>query len=216
MDMARPKAGEKTPLSRQRILDAALRIVDRDGLEALSMRKIGAELQVEAMSLYRYVAKKEAVLDGIVELLLQELELPALPPDQWEEYLYQVAYEFRQMLQRHPAVLPIVATRPVNTAGSLAPMEHLLSTLRKAGFAPLEAVYTVNSLVGFVIGHAFLDFGTLQGVEPGTSDLKNLALEDFPAVREMATALEARRSEDEFEYGLRRLLAGTRLMQKTK
>src|ERR671913_1313899 len=105
---------KRQPLSRQRILEAAVRFVDREGLEALSMRKLGSELGVEAMSLYNHVPNKDALLDGMVEVLLGELEVPA-ESQSWEERIRQGYGAFRRLAHRHPNVFPLLVNRPPDT-----------------------------------------------------------------------------------------------------
>src|SRR5262245_26008166 len=120
-------------LSRERILKAALAIVDREGLDAISMRRVGDALGVEAMSLYNHVANKAAILDGIFESILEEL--PVAPrASSWRAILRERARSLRAVLGRHPNALPIVATRVAVTRVSLAYLETILALLRVAGF----------------------------------------------------------------------------------
>src|ERR687897_673164 len=102
---------KRRPLSRRRILEAAVRFVDREGLEALSMRKLGSELGVEAMSLYNHVPNKDALLDGMVEVLLGELEVPS-ERAAWEERVKEAYRGFRRLAHEHPNVFPLLVNRP--------------------------------------------------------------------------------------------------------
>src|SRR5215217_6386785 len=105
---------KRRPLSRRRILEAAVRFVDREGLDALSMRKLGSELGVEAMSLYNHVPNKSALLDGMVEVLLGELEIP--PEDEgWERRVKEAYRAFRRLAHEHPNVFPLLVVRPPET-----------------------------------------------------------------------------------------------------
>src|SRR5918911_1159397 len=103
-------ASGRQPLSRRRVLEEAVRFVDREGLEALTMRKLGAELGVEAMSLYNHVPNKGALLDGMVEILLGELEIP--PEEEgWESRVREAYRAFRRLAHEHPNVFPLLVVR---------------------------------------------------------------------------------------------------------
>jgi len=102
----------RTPLSRLRIAQAALAIVDRDGLDALSMRRLGAELGVEGMAIYRHFPNKAAVLAGIVEVLLAELVIPPPSDVPWQTVFREVSRAYRALLLRHPHAIPLLAALP--------------------------------------------------------------------------------------------------------
>ena len=103
-------------LDRRRVLDAAVEFIDEHGLSALTMRRLGAHLGVEAMALYRYVAGRESLIDGVVETVLDELyadpEVHITPVHGWQDYLHRLAHGVRRIALAHPAVFPTVATRP--------------------------------------------------------------------------------------------------------
>jgi len=132
---------KREALSRERILRTALDLVDREGLEAISMRRVGEELGVEAMSLYNHVANKAAILDGIFETVLAELRAPKRSPT-WQAALGDRARALRAILRAHPNALPIFATRPAVTPASIAHVEAVLAALRDAGFSADDALST--------------------------------------------------------------------------
>ncbi len=154
----KPEGAARRPLTRERVLCAALDHIDTHGLEDLSMRKLGAALGVEAMSLYHHVPGKGALLDGIVELVLSDLELPGPEVTEWRERLRVGLRSLRRVTLAHPAAIPLIAGREVRTGPALAPVERALATLRSAGFDDTTTVYAFHALVGFVLG------GTLQQV----------------------------------------------------
>src|SRR5215470_17343703 len=158
-----PKTGE--PLTRQRVLKAALHLIDREGLEGFSMRKLAVMLGVEAMSLYNHVESKRALFDGIIELLVAE----APYPDQFDgtprEELWAFAHAFRDVLRAHPHVLPLVATSPLRTEASLVVLDHLLLTIHRAQITGIQAIYALQCLVGFIVGHTWIETGTLPGAD---------------------------------------------------
>ncbi len=153
-------------LSRDVVLDAALRFVDEHGVQALSMRKLGASLGVEGMALYYYVPNKDALLDGLVERVTQALadELPdrELP---WQEWLRRFAHAMRAVLTRHPALLPLLATRDVMTPAFLGAFETALEVL--GSFQPKQAVHVFNSVTTFVLGHVLAEAGRAGQAAPG-------------------------------------------------
>src|SRR3712207_196487 len=126
-------------LSRRRVLEEAVRFADREGLEALTMRRLGAELGVEAMSLYNHVPNKSALLDGMVEVLLGELKIPSENGD-WEERTREGYRAFRRLAHEHPNVFPLLVERPPETLDGAWLVEEFLQTLRDAGFGAEEAL----------------------------------------------------------------------------
>src|SRR2546430_14954368 len=109
----------RQPLTPERILDAAIELIDRDGLEALSMRHLGSALSVEAMSLYRHFASKTALLEGVVGRLLAELLLPVPGSAPWQESFRALARGYRQLLLRHPNAIPLLATLQLSNPRAL-------------------------------------------------------------------------------------------------
>src|SRR5919206_4716295 len=104
--MAEETRGRGAGLSREKVLAAALAVADTEGLEAVSFRRLASDLGVTPMALYRYVDNKEALLDGIGDLVLSELELPEPPTGGWRDQLRAAAWSFRAVLIAHPAVVP--------------------------------------------------------------------------------------------------------------
>src|SRR5690242_18157615 len=139
-------SGKRTPgvragLTRAHILDAALAIVDRDGLKGLTMRGLGAALGVEAMTLYHYVPTKEALIDGLVERVFTTAAGPAGHSGDYRSRLRAYAESLRTTLLAHPALLPVIA-RPAATPATLDAVEALLRALTAAGFSLGRALDT--------------------------------------------------------------------------
>jgi TetR/AcrR family transcriptional regulator, tetracycline repressor protein len=216
-------------LSRDRIITTAIEFIDKRGLTALTMRRLGAELGVEAMSLYRYVNGREDLLEGIVDRMITELHLRSddallTATDSWQAYLQWLAHGVRSLARDHPKIFPLIATRhpaapwlrpPLR---SLRIVEDFLTTLISRGFDDDRAVEAYRAFSSFLLGHLLLE-ATLLGaqtgpaeepLDEGESDVPNadqdLNLHDFPNVHR----LEARLSEDhaaaEFEQALEDLL----------
>ena len=192
-------------LTRDRVLRAAVALVDREGLEALSMRRLGQELGVEAMSLYRHVRDKSDLLDGLHGAILDEMVVPAPGPD-WQRDLVRLAMAFRQLLLRHPSALVLFADRPAVSSASLHLVERALSLLAAAGLKPDRRVRAFQSLVAYVIGH------TLQQQAPGDSDRAldygALSAADYPQLRALGPRFRAGGADRSFAYGLEIFLRG--------
>jgi AcrR family transcriptional regulator len=159
----------RTPLDRQRVLSAALALVDAEGLEALSMRRLGAELGVEAMSLYKHVANKDALLDGLVEQLWTEVGDATAEQTDWADQLRSYARGVRAMMHRHPQAASLLFSRCVLATRLLDNFATLVDTLRGAGFDQATAARTVRSLCSYAMGYASNElycFGAWR-TEPG-------------------------------------------------
>ena len=207
--------GRRVGLSKEAVIAAALRVVDRDGLEALSMRRLGAELDVEATTLYHYVDDKGEVLDGIVEVVIGEIDLP-FPIDDWKEGFRELARSERRALLAHPNVLPLVVSRPKVGHNSLEFINTALGLLREAGFDPDAAHNAWHLLQTLVLG--FLTQELSEPLHPGTKEgkrrlndlteaIQQLSQAGYPYLAELA---RFRRCgyDDEFAYALEAVIAG--------
>ncbi|NUP10668.1 MAG: TetR family transcriptional regulator [Polyangiaceae bacterium] len=210
-------AGKREALSRERILRAALEIVDREGLDAISMRRLGEELGVEAMSLYHHVANKAAILDGIFETVLAELP-PLSRSASWRTVLSQRARGLRLVLRAHPHALPIFATRPAATEASILHVEVVLDALMKGGFSAEDALSALQVTAAFVVGHTVAAYAPVRADETSRAVYDHLSEERFPRVREVARILPRHDLEKEFELGLEAMIVGieARLERKPK
>ena len=198
----------RQPLSRWRVLEEAVRFVDREGLEALTMRKLGAELGVEAMSLYNHVPNKSALLDGMVEVLLGELEIPA-ENHGWEERIREGYRAFRRLAHEHPNVFPLLVNRPPDTMDGVWLVEESLKTLEDAGFDEETALHAFRTLSSYTFGYAMAEIRGFA-LEPDGSRLgaHGLSPEEFPRLCELRPQLENVDHDAEFEFGLDLILVG--------
>jgi AcrR family transcriptional regulator len=205
-------------LNRSMILQTALRMVDRDGVDRLSMRRLSYALGRDPVILYRRVSNKAAVLDGIAEIVLAQLSVDAADPD-WAGQLRTVARDFRHLALAHPNVVPLLVTRPLATPlgqrppGMLRPLEGVLALLTSAGFTGDDALHTYRMLFGYLYGH-ILD--ELQEVieRPEETDhvlrlgLHRLTITEFPQLRALAPALASYDGGAELDHFLDLLLPG--------
>jgi AcrR family transcriptional regulator len=204
--------GTRAGLTRERVLVAALDLVGEEGLAALSMRRLGARLGVEAMTLYHHVPNKDAVLDGLVELVLRDA---AGEPDDgdWRTALRGYAHRLRSTLLAHPAVLPLAVSRSASTPESLRVAERVLTALCAAGFPLGSALDLVNALSVFVLGHAAAEVGVAP-TGPGSADgLAGLDPAEFPLLVRAATTGEGTDDAARFAAAVDALLDGFALHQ---
>ena len=159
-------ATPRLPLTRQRVLHAAVALADRDGVGSLSMRKLAQELGVEAMSLYHHVANKDDILDGIVDVVFSEIDLPTNDID-WRAAMRQRAISARQALRRHPWATGLMESRSTPGPATLRHHDAVLGILRNAGFSIELAAHAFSVLDSYVYGFA-LQESSLPFQTPGT------------------------------------------------
>jgi AcrR family transcriptional regulator len=156
----------RAPLSRQQVLRAALRYVDEHGLEALSMHKLGAALGVKAMSLYKHVADKDDLLDGIVGLLWEEI--PAeLPPGEWREAIRWLAGSLRDLVHRHPSAAPLLTSRQGLREHPLLIAQAVLRAMRQGDVPERCAVALLRTVFPYGIGFALAELSLPPPPPPG-------------------------------------------------
>jgi AcrR family transcriptional regulator len=205
-------------LTREQMLSCALTLVDRFGIEKLSMRALARALNRDPMSLYRHAANKADLLDGVAEMVLSELAVDSTDPD-WNAQLRAVAHRFRRLALAHPNVVPLLVTRPLATPlalrprGTLRPLEDILALLTRAGFSGADALHIYRALFGFLYGHILNELQEIVENPDETDDvlrlgLHRLPIREFPLLRALAPALATYDGDAELERGLDILLAG--------
>ena len=148
----------REPLDREIIIIAALKILDRSGLQKLSMRRLGEELGVQAMSLYNHVANKGDLLNGIHEHLMAQVAPPQSGED-WRVNVRQTSLSFRELLKNHPAAIPLFASRSAKAPGSLKFLDQCIGILLEAGFSPERSLRAFQTIFAYTLGHAQFYFG---------------------------------------------------------
>ncbi|MGW2378425.1 TetR/AcrR family transcriptional regulator [Kitasatospora sp. NPDC001683] len=213
-------------LSRPLVLDAAVALVDREGLGALTMRRLAAELGVESMALYRYTPGKEALLDGLTEAYFTEINARLRTsggggPDEpgWRTELRRIAQAFAAVAHAHPEILPLVATRPLAVPVSRRPApaleltEHILAVLGRAGFDDATVLTIYRTFVAWNLGCLLVD--KRQVVDnPDEPDpalrlgLHRLSATEYPRLRTLVPRFADFDDQAEMLAGLDRLLDG--------
>jgi AcrR family transcriptional regulator len=200
------------------VLDAALEIVDRAGVDGLSMRRLAEAVGRDPMVIYRHVPNKAAVLDGVAEIVFAQLAVDATDTD-WAGQLRAVARDFRRLALAHPQVVPLLVTRPLSTPLGLRPLavvrplEDILELLTRAGFSGADALHIYRALFGFLHGHVLNELQEVVERPEETDEVLRLGLyrlpiDEFPLVRGLAPVLAGYDGPSELERGLDILLSG--------
>ncbi|RBY91929.1 TetR/AcrR family transcriptional regulator [Blastococcus sp. TF02-8] len=218
---AAPPGAGRTSLDRRRVLGAALAFIDENGLDALTMRGLGAYLGVEGMALYRHVSGRDALLDGVVEIVIDELygdpDVHLRPTHGWQDFLQRLAHGLRRIALAHPAVFPLIATRPPAAPWVRPPLrslrwvESFLDALAEHGFTDESAVAAYRAYTSFLLGHLLLEVSQL-GVPISSRDKEAAAqesttdLSEYPHLLRVEPLLSRDESAAEFEESLENLL----------
>lgn len=220
--MTKPKTSHpRERLTHDRVVEAALKLMDTEGLEAVTMRHLARELGVEAMSLYNHVDSKEAIHDGICERVLSEIQIPE-ESDDWVIEARQLARSFRQVLGAHPNVVTLISNRdhPIRAVGGWRPMDAALRLFRRAGLPDRQVSQAYNSFGGFIFGSVLIESGQLM-VPPGNEQAAQqalaeiarvLPLAELPTLADLLPEIIRCDPAASFEFGLDMLIAGLQAM----
>ena len=202
------------PLNRNRVLAAAVEIADERGVGAVTMREVASRLGVEAMSLYNHVANKDDILDGMVDLVIERIDLPS-DVDGWRDAMQRRAVSAHQVFGRHPWVPMLIDSRESSGPSRLLYLDWVLGALMKAGFSPLGAARAFSLLDSYIYGFGIQRFnmsadGDASPEEMAEAFLAAIPAEKFPNLRQMALrAMESGYdAESDFEFGLDIILDG--------
>jgi AcrR family transcriptional regulator len=205
----------RTPLSRERVLQAAIGLADERGIQSLSMRELGRRLEVEAMSLYNHVANKDDLLDGMIDLVVAEIDLPSHAVD-WKEAMRRRAISAQAVFSRHPWASALIDSRESSGPARLRYFDWVVGTLRRAGFTLEMAARAFSLLDSYIygFGRQQLNMSAGDGIKPevaGEAFLRAIPADDYPYLREMVVEYAMTSGHDEgadFEFGLDLILDG--------
>ncbi|HEY8619831.1 MAG TPA: TetR/AcrR family transcriptional regulator C-terminal domain-containing protein [Dermatophilaceae bacterium] len=204
-------AERRAPLSRERVLRAAVALADQNGIESLTMRRLGQELGVEAMSLYNHVANKDDILDGIVDLVLSDIDVPPSGTD-WKPAMRHRAISAHEVLLAHPWAAMLVMSRYNIGPGMTRYLDATLGRLREGGFSiegALDAWNTLDShLYGFTLQELNLPFDVSETQQVSASVLPQIPADEFPHVAEVITHVMQSGRAENFQFGLDLILDG--------
>jgi AcrR family transcriptional regulator len=217
------KPDARAPLTREQIVEAAIRLADREGLEALSMRRLGQELGAGATSLYWHVRNKDQLLDLVLDEIIGEVRAELGPTIGWREALAETARVLRRVLVRHGTIAPIMGERPTLGPNALGAIEWLVGTLRADGFEIREAALAATTVINWAAGYAIFeardpmmgpsasDAERVANTERISAMLASLPVDRFPNTVDMASVSSTLGPDEQFDYGLAVLLDGIAL-----
>jgi AcrR family transcriptional regulator len=209
---------QRPRLDRQRVLQAALELVDRDGLDALTIRRLAADLSVDAMAIYRHARGKDDLLDGLVDITMADLHIDPDAED-WRAQLHSLADQIRAASRAHPNVFPLMLTRPLKTSLSTRPRSVLLITeqifelLRSAGLDATSTIGCYRRFISWTLGRLLEELRDVVDVHEETEPalrfgLHRLPIAEYPQLRALASTLEeSHHAEDDLHNGLSVLMA---------
>jgi AcrR family transcriptional regulator len=209
-------ARRRAPLSRERIVEAALRVMDAEGLDAVTMRRIGRELGVEAMSLYNHVKDKDDILEGVTERVMNEFEFPA-HSGEWIQDAFAMSREWRRLLGLHPSVCQLLAERhkPLDGMATYRAMDAALGVLRQAGLSDRQAAQAFNALGSYILGFVMMEQGLMLGTDEEHAQQHQLVIEALQGAG-MPNALACLpyfadcSTDEQFDFGLDLMIRGLR------
>lgn len=206
--MTRCTTQKRAPLTRDRVLRAALELADEGGIAALTMQRIGRRLGVEAMSLYRHVRNKDDILDGIVDLVFAEIELPA-DRSNWRTVLRAQSISTRAALRRHPWAITLMESRMTPGPANLRTHEDTITVLLDAGCSAVMATHAYNLVDSYVLGFALQEvnfpFSNAEELSAVVGELlAQVPADAYPSLARVGSELLASGFDyaDEFEFGL--------------
>ena len=210
-----PSPEPRTPLTRVRVLAAAVALADQDGIESLTMRELGLRLSVEAMSLYNHVANKDDLLDGMVDLVVSEIDLPS-DTIGWSEAMRRRAVSAHGVFSRHPWASGLIDSRESSGPARLHYLDWMVGTLRRAGFTLELAARAFSLLDSYIYGFGRQALnvsaeGDTTPEEMAESFLRAIPADQYPYLREMVVehAMDSGYDEDaDFVFGLDLILDG--------
>jgi len=212
----------RNTLSRAVIVAAALALVDDEGLEALTMPRLGTHLGVGTMSLYRHIEGKDDLLDGVAAQVLSGVTVPSGASDDWEGRVVGYLRSLRAEALRHPALARILADRGLTVGPVLEQLETVHGVLRTAGFSDLDAVRAFYSLLTYVFGSLMWELPRVHLQPPAAyaaawhRALDGLDATTFPNLTALRAELLTSASADQFDYGLEHLVSALRQHAKAK
>jgi AcrR family transcriptional regulator len=217
-----PRTKPRIPLSRERVLRSAVAFADQGGIASLSMRKLGDALGVEAMSLYNHVANKNELLDGMVDLVFSEIDLPSGGAD-WKTAMRQRAVSARQALSRHRWAIGLMESRASPGPATLRHHDAVIGSLRHAGFSIEMAAHAYSALDSYIYGFALQEASLPFDTEEETAEVAEMIFKQFPAneyphLTELTVEHVLQPGYDygnEFEFGLDLILDGLERARNT-
>ena len=202
------RPGPRPRFTREQVLEAALRVVDRERPEAFTVRRVAEELGMGAMTLYGYVRSKEEIVEGVTVLALSESRHEPPPEADWEQRVRADIEQLHDVCLRHPNLVTLILGQTVASPGLFRLRERMLGTLLAAGFDEITALHALGILISYALGFG----GTQVGAAPIDlpERIRELPAGEFPYLTDAADRYDLHLSDEAFEYGLELILHGLR------
>jgi AcrR family transcriptional regulator len=201
-------------LTRDRVADTAVRIMDAEGFAAVTMRRIGRELGVEAMSLYNHVADKDDLVTAMIDAVFRDFALPADDVGGWEQQVRLLARSHRSVLLAHPDVIQLFAenTQPSTRIESLGPLETALATLRAIGLSDAEVINAYRMFGGFIIGYVLMETRGIMslGDDVDVDAVAAVIPDELPNLKQLVPEICTPSTDADFEFGIAVMICGLR------
>ena len=209
----------RSPLTRDQIVDAAIRLADAEGLDAVSMRRLGTELGAGATSLYWHVRNKDELLDLMVDRIIGEVQAEIEPADTWRSQLEEAARALRRVLVKHRHIAPVIGTRPTFGPRAVEAVEWLMGRARAGGADPRTSLLAAQAVLNWAAGFAVFECRDPLGVDASDEDRRafidelgrfvaGLPADRFPNTLATLESAATITPTEQFEYGLRLLMNG--------
>ena len=206
--LPRGKRGRSAALSKDSIAAAALALIDEEGIDALSFRRLGQELGCEAMSLYHYFPSKAHLTDAVIDLVFGELVVPP-PSGDWLERLRRSAWNYRAMALKHPRLYPLMAVHRMNSRIGVGKLNEIIAVFREAGFDDATAARLFRAFGYYLTGAALDETAGYAKGPSSVTPVSGAQIEtDFPNLAAVAPFFKPKHFEETFSFGLELLLQG--------
>ena len=202
----------REPLTRERVVEAALAFIDAHGVDALSMRKLGSELGVEAMSLYNHIPSKAALIDAVTELLYSEVldSYDPQPDWTWEQRTRSIAHVYRQVALSHAESFSLMADHAADSLPGMQFLEECFSAFAAAGLDATQTGLAFNTAGAWVVGAVRQELGLFAELVAGEGFDPDDVPPEFAGAAAMKEACVAWTADEHFEFGLNVILAGVK------
>ncbi len=199
------------PPSRSRIIGAAMDLIERDGLHAVTMQRLATALGCGVVALYSHVPSIQALLDGVADAVMSGTGVAPASAASWEDQLVAQARALREAARAHPRCAALAASRPPSSAVRLHPLEHALAALRSAGLGKQDSVRVVRAFAAYAVGSLLREADAMAGLAGPESAVisRRLRKTEFPQVTDLAAELTRQDPDADFEFGLRLLVHAT-------
>ncbi|HTA08128.1 MAG TPA: TetR/AcrR family transcriptional regulator [Streptosporangiaceae bacterium] len=204
-------------LTRKLIVNAAMELIEQDGVEAVSLQRLASELGCGLVALYNHVPSTSALLDDVADAVMSGIAVTSVPGADWQAQVRAQARAFREIARAHPRCAMVVVSRPPSSAAIVRPAEEALATIRAAGFGRAETVRILRAFVAYILGSLLPDAGVAPDpADDGDVRRARLRAAEFPQVTDLGPELSSCDHDADFEFGLDLLIRAIASLQPAR